>query len=117
MTSRVTRCQVIKRGAVSTGQLRRRPEAGQRASAEVSPSASAEAEGSAQPEQGLAVPSADSGGGQAFAQPGQAPVPPPDQARIEVVSSGPETTEIHVHCTCGRRTVIDCSHPAEGGAS
>ena len=114
MTGRV---KVIKRRAVSTGQLRRRP-AGE---PDLGPEPAA---AMAAPEHALAEPAgAAAHPGGTLESPRLEPQHPErgGSARVEVVSVGPESSELRVHCTCGSETVIALNHPAEdsglGGAA
>ncbi len=115
MTGRV---KVIKRRAVSTGQLRRRPEGNPGLSVE-------QAEGGFTPEPAVSRAVGPATGHQLQPSEPQGQEPPdqepPDQDRgcpatVEVVSVGPESSELRVRCACGSETVIALNHPAEGGA-
>jgi len=100
MTGRV---KVIKRRAVTTGKLRR-----QSAPEQLSSVALAEESAAAELSQAIA------------ATPASIELPPPDanpSATVEVVSLGPEASELRVRCACGCETVIALTHPAEGGAA
>ena len=104
------RVKVIKRRAVTTGQLRRGP-AGEAGS-------SPELAAATTPEQTLAQAAEAALSGRTPESARLEPQPPETEgsARVEVVSVGPESSELRVHCSCGSETVIALNHPAEDPA-